>query len=73
MMEGEASRPVITEALKFLDDFEAIKTRNRVFLSPKIALPRVPHYILFVIGGWNIAGPIIMLILTTPEQMDGLG
>jgi hypothetical protein len=47
----EASRPVITEVLMYLDELEAM-TRDEEIPTPKFALQRV-HDILFVIGGWD--------------------
>jgi hypothetical protein len=46
----EASRPVITEVLMYLDEFETMTTRDEEIPTPKFALHRV-HDILFVIGG----------------------
>jgi hypothetical protein len=50
----EASRPVITEVLKYLDELRTMTTRDEEIPTPKFALPRV-HDILFVIGdGYGI-------------------
>jgi hypothetical protein len=48
----EASRPVITEVLMYLDELETMTTRDEERPTPKFALQRV-HDILFVIGGWD--------------------
>jgi hypothetical protein len=45
----EASQPVITEVLMYLDELETMKTRDEEIPTPKFALQRV-HDILFVIG-----------------------
>jgi kelch-like protein 10 len=46
----EASRPVITEVLTYLDELETMTTRDEEIPTPKFALQRV-HDILFVVGG----------------------
>jgi hypothetical protein len=45
----EASQPVITEVLTYLDELETMTTRDEEIPTPKFALHRV-HDILFVIG-----------------------
>nr|CAH7722298.1 unnamed protein product [Callosobruchus chinensis] len=52
---SEESRPMIIETLKFLYDLEMITHREVV--TPEIARPRVPHEILFAIGGWSGGSP----------------
>jgi hypothetical protein len=46
----EASRPVITEVLTYLDELETMTTTDEEIPTPKFALQRI-HDILFVIGG----------------------
>jgi hypothetical protein len=46
----EASRPVITEVLTYLDELESVTTRDEEIPTPKFALQRV-HDMLFVVGG----------------------
>ncbi|XP_030753239.1 kelch-like protein 10 isoform X2 [Sitophilus oryzae] len=53
----EASRPMIIETLKFLYDLEMITHRDGEVVTPEIARPRVPHEILFAIGGWSGGSP----------------
>jgi hypothetical protein len=50
--EDEASRPLITEVLTYLDELETMTTRDEEIPTPKFALQRL-HDILFVIGGTN--------------------
>jgi kelch-like protein 10 len=57
VVEDEATRPIIAETLSFLHDLETMATRNREFPTPRIAIPRVPHAILFVMGGWSMGRP----------------
>jgi kelch-like protein 10 len=46
----EASRPVITEVLTYLDEMKTMTTTDEEIPTPKFALQRV-HDILFIIGG----------------------
>ncbi|XP_014616695.1 PREDICTED: kelch-like protein 10 [Polistes canadensis] len=50
---NEACRPIIIETLKFLYDLEMITQKDGEIPTPEIARPRVPHEILFAIGGWS--------------------
>ena len=50
---NEACRPIIIETLKFLYDLEMITQKDGEVPTPEIAWPRVPHEILFAIGGWS--------------------
>ncbi|XP_045495092.1 kelch-like protein 10 isoform X5 [Colias croceus] len=54
---NENSRPIIIETLKFLYDLEMIAQRDGEVATPEIARPRVPHEVLFAIGGWSGGSP----------------
>ncbi|EEB15077.1 conserved hypothetical protein [Pediculus humanus corporis] len=54
---NEACRPVIIETLRFLYDLEMITQKDGEVPTPEIARPRVPHEILFAIGGWSGGSP----------------
>lgn len=54
---NEACRPIIIETLKFLYDLEMITQKDGEVPTPEIARPRVPHEILFAIGGWSGGSP----------------
>ncbi|XP_076181587.1 kelch-like protein 10 isoform X1 [Ptiloglossa arizonensis] len=54
---NDACRPIIIETLKFLYDLEIITQKDGEIPTPKIARPRVPHEILFAIGGWSGRSP----------------
>ncbi|XP_014471269.1 PREDICTED: kelch-like protein 10 [Dinoponera quadriceps] len=54
---NDACRPIIIETLKFLYDLEMITQKDGEVPTPEIARPRVPHEILFAIGGWYGGGP----------------
>lgn len=49
-------RPIVIETLKFLYDLD-MDERNDIDLSNPIAKPRIPHQVLFVIGGWSGGSP----------------
>ncbi|KAI5698457.1 hypothetical protein M8J76_006540 [Diaphorina citri] len=50
-------RPIIIETFKFLYDLELIAQIDGEVPTPEIARPRVPHEILFAIGGWSGGSP----------------
>lgn len=54
--ENEACRPLIIEVLKFLYDLDVDEARE-VDLAHPLARPRVPHEVMFVVGGWSGGSP----------------
>lgn len=53
-VEGlEEARPIIIETMTFLYDLEIVNPRSAEVLTPHIALPRLPHEVIFAIGGWS--------------------
>ncbi len=56
MRDNEACRPLVIETLKFLYDLDMDETKE-LDLSHPLARPRIPHDILFVIGGWSGGSP----------------
>ncbi|XP_066591884.1 kelch-like protein 10 [Prorops nasuta] len=54
---NDACRPIIIETLKFLYDLEMITQKDGEVPTPEIARPRVPHEIMFAIGGWSGGSP----------------
>jgi hypothetical protein len=50
--DNAACRPTINETLAFFDDVQLITEEGREFLTPGFAHPRIPHDILFAIGGF---------------------
>ncbi|KAK0161270.1 hypothetical protein PV327_009757 [Microctonus hyperodae] len=57
----EQCRPIIIETLTFLYDLEMITQKDGELATPEIARPRIPHEILFVIGGWSGDNPTTMM------------
>ncbi|XP_021917838.1 kelch-like protein 10 [Zootermopsis nevadensis] len=49
--ENEECKPVISETLTFLRDVQMLTKEGKEFVTPRIAYPRIPQDILFVIGG----------------------
>ncbi|XP_073989181.1 kelch-like protein 10 isoform X2 [Rhodnius prolixus] len=54
---NEQCRPLIIETLRFLYDLEMITQKTGEVATPEIARPRVPHEVLFAIGGWSGGSP----------------
>ncbi|XP_069675813.1 kelch-like protein 10 [Periplaneta americana] len=54
---NESCRPLIIETLRFLYDLEVITQKDGEVPTPEIARPRIPHEILFAIGGWSGGSP----------------
>nr|QTM97704.1 KLHL10 [Sinohyriopsis cumingii] len=54
--DSDACKPVIIETLKFLYDLD-MDEEKEVDLNNPLARPRVPHEILFVVGGWSGGSP----------------
>ncbi len=54
--DHEACRPLVIETLKFLYDLD-LEDGREVDLTHPLARPRVPHEVMFVIGGWSGGSP----------------
>lgn len=50
-------RPIVLETLRFLCDLETMPSSTKEFLTPTLALPRLPNEIIFAIGGWSEGSP----------------
>jgi kelch-like protein 10 len=48
-----ACRPTVEETLTFFDDVHMKLEEGREFLTPEFARPRIPHDIIFAIGGFR--------------------
>jgi kelch-like protein 10 len=55
------TRPIILETMRFLCDLETISTTSNEMLTPSLAIPRVPHEVIFAIGGWSEGAPQTMI------------
>ncbi|KAK3108652.1 hypothetical protein FSP39_012601 [Pinctada imbricata] len=54
--DNDECKPIIIETLKFLYDLDMDEERD-LDLSNPLARPRVPHEVLFVVGGWSGGSP----------------
>ncbi|XP_045168944.2 kelch-like protein 10 [Mercenaria mercenaria] len=54
--ESENCKPIIIETLKFLYDLD-MDGKEEIDPVNQLARPRVPHEILFVVGGWSGGSP----------------
>jgi len=54
--DNEQCKPIVIETIKFLYDLD-MEDGKDVDLTNPIARPRVPHEIMFVVGGWSGGSP----------------
>lgn len=66
---NKGCKPIVIETLKFLYDLEMISLKDGEMPTPEIARPRVPHEILFAIGGWS-ENSVTNLIETYDTKAD---
>lgn len=52
-----STRPIVIETLRFICDLETVPLQNGELITPPIALPRLPHEVIFAIGGWSEGAP----------------
>lgn len=43
----------IMATLSFMSDLNTINVQEEFFKTPKMAIPRIPHDVIFAIGGWS--------------------
>lgn len=53
MVDNPSSKPVIINTMKVLLDVETITQKDGVVRTPECAMPRIPHEVMFAIGGWS--------------------
>lgn len=51
------ARPLILETLSFLYELDMMRPNDKEVATPRIAMPRLPHEVIFAIGGWNGGAP----------------
>ena len=56
MHDNDQCKPIVIETIKFLYDLDMEEGKD-VDLTNPIARPRVPHEIMFVVGGWSGGSP----------------
>ncbi|XP_037046582.1 kelch-like protein 10 isoform X2 [Bradysia coprophila] len=52
------AHPIIYEVLSFLEDMNSVSMREYQIITPHIAMPRIPHDIIFLTGGWHYNHPV---------------
>lgn len=50
--ECEEAGPILAAVLKFMADLDTIELSMIPVITPAFAIPRLPHEIIFTIGGW---------------------
>ncbi|XP_064454947.1 kelch-like protein 10 [Ornithodoros turicata] len=56
VQDNETCRPLVIDTLRFLYDLDVVVHNDEV-PTPVFARPRIPHEMMFVIGGWMSGGP----------------
>lgn len=51
------ARPIIRETMRFLCDLDTISNTSNEIITPPLAIPRLPHEVIFAIGGWSEGAP----------------
>lgn len=54
--DNEQCKPLVIETLKFLYDLDMDEDKDLDITNP-LARPRVPHEVMFVVGGWSGGSP----------------
>ncbi|XP_033728458.1 kelch-like protein 10 [Pecten maximus] len=54
--ENDQCKPLVIETLKFLYDLDMDEDKDLDITNP-LARPRVPHEVMFVVGGWSGGSP----------------
>ncbi|OWF51388.1 kelch-like protein 10 [Mizuhopecten yessoensis] len=57
VMGNEQCKPIIIDTLKFLYDLDMVEERDLDMANP-LARPRIPHDVMFAVGGWTNRSPI---------------
>ncbi|KAH7966653.1 hypothetical protein HPB49_018273 [Dermacentor silvarum] len=56
IVDDDSCRPRVMQTLRFLYDLDVVVHNDEV-PTPVFARPRIPHEVMFVIGGWMAGGP----------------
>jgi kelch-like protein 10 len=67
--DNAACRPTIRETLALFDDVQMMPNEGREFLTPEFFRPRIPHDIIFVVGGYR-AGNYMECVETYDVRAD---
>ncbi|EDW43663.1 kelch-like protein 10 [Drosophila sechellia] len=53
VLECEAAKPLIVDTFKFMYDLDFLNPQADELTTPPLAMPRLPHEVIFAIGGWS--------------------
>ncbi|KAH8321099.1 kelch-like protein 10 isoform X1 [Drosophila kikkawai] len=53
VIQCEAAKPLIVDTFKFLYDLDFLESQADELTTPPLAMPRLPHEVIFAIGGWS--------------------
>uniref|UniRef100_A0A336K738 Kelch-like protein diablo n=1 Tax=Culicoides sonorensis TaxID=179676 RepID=A0A336K738_CULSO len=57
VINNEEAKPIIIETLTFLYDLDIMNSNSSEVKTPDLAMPRLPHEVIFAIGGWSEGAP----------------
>lgn len=57
VMANDEAKPIIIETLTFLYDLDVMNSTTNEVTTPDLAMPRLPHEVIFAIGGWSEGAP----------------
>lgn len=55
--ECDTARPLLAAVQQFMSDLDSIEFSAEPVITPNFAIPRLPHEIIFAIGGWYEGEP----------------
>ncbi|XP_016971669.2 kelch-like protein 10, partial [Drosophila rhopaloa] len=53
VIQCEAAKPLIIDTFKFMYDLDFLNPQADELTTPPLAMPRLPHEVIFAIGGWS--------------------
>ncbi|XP_070854399.1 kelch-like protein 10 isoform X2 [Drosophila suzukii] len=53
VMQCDAAKPLIVDTFKFMYDLDFLNPQADELTTPPLAMPRLPHEVIFAIGGWS--------------------
>lgn len=53
VIQCEAAKPLIVDTFKFMYDLDFLNPQADELTTPPLAMPRLPHEVIFAIGGWS--------------------
>ncbi|XP_016954296.1 kelch-like protein 10 [Drosophila biarmipes] len=53
VIQCDAAKPLIVDTFKFMYDLDFLSPQADELTTPPLAMPRLPHEVIFAIGGWS--------------------